>query len=166
MSKLTSRSQLRVGDGRQLFRASQLEIGMHIATVSLLEGTQRRDRILRAAVAFSGLLPRNDGVSRLQAGLRGWRFNDVEGLIPHWSGIVAWCNESGVMVELTGKAPDKHDLRELVSIDPAELPPLDTPARLFDTYSAMGLAAVSSSSREYAEEVGRWQQRATLLLDQ
>jgi hypothetical protein len=169
MSNLTSRKQIRVGDERQLFRPEQLEPGMSIAVVAILEGTEHRERLLRAAAAFTGLFVLHEGQSRLQAAKEAWRHNDPEGLLPLWRGVVERCNEGGAMIELRGEPEASSRDSELVRVDPADLPELEEPMRLWSNFSNMGLAPIKNppihlSPGAHTPEAGGWERHATLHL--
>lgn len=170
MSHLYSRKQLKVNDERQLFSPDQLEPGMSIAVVSILEGTSKQMRALQAGASFLKLLSVNEDESRLQAGRRGWQHKGLSGLLPEWVGVVEGWNDEGVRVELTGLPEDPNDFANLINIDPAELPAVIEPARRFSLYSSMGLAKITPPNIHLrpgtaTPHAGMWEQNATLLIE-
>jgi hypothetical protein len=165
MSHYTHRKRINIKDGHQIIHPDQLEVGMEIGVVTIIDPVSRKIRLAQAiaALAFPGY-GRKPGESRLAAMKRGWQFKGPAGLLPDWQGTIEHIGDNGVLVDLRASRGETKKPFDYLNKGVEELPEITHPTRLHSTFEGMGLAAVTTANQTFGDEAGRWLPAATVRI--
>ncbi len=166
----TLRKQVHLDDERQILSPAELAEGARIGLVQYFPGASVRERLAQAAFSLTGVVGDQQN-GRIAAAKQGWQHRGLQGVAPLLIANVMWAHEGRARLNVTAATEDNFQSLALINQDVEELPRLYQPESRIVQLSDLGLMAIQPMisfirPAPFPDEVGRWQPRATLLLDQ